>query len=336
MPVAQGLQQSLTAAAAASSAGPARRIQFTVRQGPPRPVNHSKYKYVPLRVLPLPPLPTQPVPLPTTNDIIIMRAYNAAASEAQVKETFFDNTFNYILPMNRTFPSFPQSVYTMLGTYSSSMLVTDPSALKFNSLVYMKNELSTWFNNPEIIAGVRLDDLIFVWGTDEDEATIKQLEIIVSHKNYHEFNKSEIAFLRHVIDFIPFYYQIIKYKNKLWQRQLQVMKQILAQAEVPEFKLKGPYPAALVSAISKIDLLQGRILMENSIEKDFRLGIVYRLRYKPSAMFTENESKVFDDFIRKLSIQYLFKTYLEIGDFKEQITAGGMRRRRRTNRRSRK
>lgn len=280
LPATTGLQQTLTAAAAASASGP----RFVISKGAPRPMPPpGTYKIIPLRVLPLPTLPVaEPPPIPTTYDVILMRPYNPA-SEAQVTQTYFDNTFTYDLPMNRTFPTYPDSLKLILGTYSSSTFVNDPSTLKFNSLVYMKNELSEALNNPELLPGTRMDDLVFLWGTDEDEDKIKSIEINVFHQNRGiVYNKADIAFLKHVIDFIPFYYQIVKYKNKLWQRSLQILKQILAKSPIPEINLNPPYPAPLVSGINKMDLLAGRIITNKSVENDFRNGIVFRVKFKSS------------------------------------------------------
>lgn len=303
-------------------------IVYKIVQGPAT-LPTAGTKSIPLRVLPMPP--------PKPFRVFIMRGFNPAIIDSVPDSEVGKHNFIYKLPMILTYPDLPDDMRTMIASFGGGAILFDADIIKFNTFAYMKNFLGVFFKTKDIIPGIKLNDIWFLWGEDYDTPP-PELSIIVNHKNeLHSFTKEQIGRLKHIFNFIPYYYQLRKYQNKLWQRYINIIRRILAGEAVPEFGLTPPYDPALVTGLGKIDLIQSRILFNPSIMEDFNNGVVYNILYKAGASaITHDEAPLIEKLIKNVTTGYLYKGYIALGDAVADPTLqGGRRRQTRRSRRSR-
>lgn len=332
------LQQSFGAAAAASvkdesmgslttslgsmSLAPAAKppIKYTVVQGDPSGIQPGG-RTIPLRVVPMPP--------PRPFDIHIMRSFDGTTINSVPAEETNNFNFTYKLPLILTYPDLPDDLKRFTGQLRG-FPYNMADSVKFETLSYMKNYLGIKLNNPIVVQNIKLDDIWLMWGEDNGtNEPVNILSIIVNHRNeLHDFTKEEVARLTHILTFIPHYYQLRKYQNKLWQRLVSILRRINAGDAVHEFSLNPPYSPELISAINKIDILNTRILFNPSVQEDFNKGVVYRIKYKEGASaFSYDEAPTITKLIQKLSNTYLYKGYIPLGDaVADEVLGGGFRR----------
>ena len=311
----------------AAAAAPAAKqsIKYTVVQGDPSSIQPGG-RIIPLRVLPMPP--------PQPFDIHIMRSFDEnSINNVPVEETG-DFNFTYKLPLIITYPDLPDDLKRITGQFRGYPYNMADS-VKFETLSYMKNYLGIKLNNPIIISGINLDDIWLMWGEDSGtNEPMDILNIIVNHRNeLHDFTKEEVARLTHILTFMPHYYQLHKYQNKLWKFVISILGKISRGEAVPEFNLNPPYSPELISAVNKIDILNTHILFNPSVQEDFNKGVVYRIKYKGGdPAFTYNEAPAITKLIQKLSNTYLYKDYIRLGGAIADGSLRGGRRSKKTRR----
>ncbi len=275
------------------------------------------------------PIPVRPMPPPKPFNVYIMRGFDTESILRVPESEIGDNSFTFELPLIMKYPEIPQDLLFIIGSFGGGGFSAEPHTIKFNSLTYMKNYIGSMFKT-NVIPGISLNDIWLMWGEDPPPPV---LSILVNHMNSsHSFTKEEVARLTHILHFIPYYYQLRKYENKLHQRIVEIISTILQDKSIPQFNLNTPYPPALISGLNKINLVGSRILFNETIEGDFNNGAVYNIVYKDGAStFTFEEAPLIEKLIKNICSLYLSNGYIALGDaIPDKSLAGGRRRRAKT------
>jgi len=276
---------------------------------------------IPMRVLPMPP--------PKPFNVYIMRGFDTESILHVPESEIGDNSFTFKLPIIMKYPELPQDLFFIIGSFGGGGFSAEPDTIKFNTLTYMKNYIGSMFKT-NVIPGISLNDIWLMWGEDPPPPV---LSILVNHINRsHSFTQEEVARLTHILHYIPYYYQLRKYNNKLSQRIVEIISAILQDKPIPQFNLNTPYPPALISGLNKINLVGSRILFNETIEGDFNNGAVFNIVYKDGASaFTFEEAPLIEKLIKNICSLYLFNGYIALGDaIPDKSLVGGRRRRAKT------